>query len=153
MRQKLVSDHPRLRGPVDALICSACHSYKCLLDSFALQLERYVIFLRDAWAAIDLLEFNAHLVIRARREDHFETETLQKQVAQGKRAWERCCEETEAAQLIIGRMEVVKQMLKAEVADLEHKLKDSEGLVAELIKKEPKGKVLLLEEEEDDSPA
>jgi uncharacterized protein YbaP (TraB family) len=104
--------------------------------------------LKDAVAAIQILETNAHLLILARREDHLETEAMQERMAKEKRAWEQCCEEKEAAQLITGRIDVKRQKLIAEVKVLENKLKHSEGLVAELVKKEPKRRCTRRDERE-----
>lgn len=107
---------------------------------FPLQLEQYRVLFQDALAAIALLESSAHLLIRGREEHRTEKEDLELKVEREKRSWERCCRETEEAQLITGRLEVKRQKLIRENEELEGKLKQGEALVAELIKKEPKGK-------------
>lgn len=95
---------------------------------------------KDALAAIALLESSAHLLIRGREEHRVEKEELESKVERERKAWERCCRETEAAQLIAGRLEVKRQTLIGENFVLEKKLKESEALVAELVKKETKAK-------------
>lgn len=97
---------------------------------------------KDALAAIALLESSAHLLIRGREEHRLEKEELELQAERERTAWKRCCQETEQAQLITGRLEVKRQTLLGEKMALEKKLQDSEALVAELVKKEPKGKGL-----------
>lgn len=86
------------------------------------------------------MEASSHLLLKAREEHRLERKVLKEEIASEQKAYKECCEETEEAQLITGRLELKRQRLTSENEVLVKKLKQSEALVAELIKKEPKDK-------------